>query len=78
MRTEGHAVLDRESDARPHRLLVAGVTAARDVRARDEPEHRRVIADALAEVAVEVDPAQPFFSRKASTRLMSNSAASRR
>ena len=40
---------------------VAGVEAARHVRARDEVEHRRVVtqlpgAEGLAEVGVEVDP----------------------
>ena len=60
MRTERHSVPGRASSALGHGERVAGVEAACDVRARDEPEHRLVVADApgaerFAEVAVQVD-----------------------
>ena len=60
VRAERHAVTGGAPRARGHRHGVAGVEPARDVRARDEGEHRLVVADApraegLAEVAVEVD-----------------------
>ena len=50
-----HAVQHGEAAALGDRLGVSGMESARDVGARDEREQRVVIADALAEIAVEID-----------------------
>jgi hypothetical protein len=54
MRAEHHAVLRREHDGRAHRVVIAGVAAARNIRTIDERPDLVLTRGAFAKVGAQV------------------------
>src|SRR5437764_9329862 len=68
MRADAHSELARSLNRVPHRIGVAIVTAAGNVRGRDQRPDRRLVRSTFAEVGAEIDHnSVPFVSGSSHT-----------